>query len=332
MDYQLDSLECDEEQTDCVFSPPPASSDTPFLEASVQKGPDQMVEVFRIRERKELEIIMVVDSSGSMSDNLKELGGNMTAVLSHIQDKQWRMGFITADHGDHNSGPPTHDRWEDYKGSYPRFGKFMRLERAGTVLDRFILDHNTPEYEGIFRDTLTRGYSDCDKPPYCQGSNEQPLRALKALFSRYKTDKLQQTFFRPDTDTVVLIVTDEDERKLDSQSATTAEEVIKTYNKVFAGKRKRLFGFSISIQDERCYEEEKQGSLFSPSTGATYGHIVSRLAELTGGTNGSLCAKDYSPVLRDISRLTRSLVNSLTLQKIFYIPQSVRVTLDPPSA
>ena len=334
IDYQLDSViseECGENQELCATDGGQGKSD-PFFQASRESGPGHLTEYFEISQRNNLEILIVVDASDSMDDNLKETGENMKGLLSHIQDKNWRIAFITADHGDHSmeldSRKHTSERWESYQGKFPRFGKLMNLENSGEVLNQFILKRDTPEYERIFKDTLTReNASDCSLPPYCHGINEQPLRSLKAAISRYRVNSSRQKkFFKPNTDTVVLIITDEDERRTDSRRATTAEEVIQTYNKVFAGQKKRLFGFSISIQDKKCYDDEK--GLFSIS-GADYGRIVSRLAELTGGRNISLCAEDYGEALAGASKLTRSLVQSITLQKLFYIPNTVRVSLFP---
>ena len=325
IDYKYDSIspECKEDPAHCK-----TADDTPFLQARYEDKPGYLTEYFKISSRNELEILLIVDASDSMSDNLQETGKNMKSFLSYIQDKNWRMAFTTADHGDHNDDSNTAERWEDYQEMAPRFGKLMKLEKNGEILNQFILDRHTSEYEQIFKDTLTRGYSECALPPYCHGHNEQSLRALKAAISRYRTDSQNKQFFQPNTDTVVLIITDEDERRNDSKNATTAEEVIQTYDTIFAGQKKRLFGFSISIQDEECYKAESSGFLFS--SGADYGRIIGRLAELTGGRNVSLCSKDYGSSLADISQITRSLVESLVLQKIFYIPETVKITLSPP--
>lgn len=327
IDYKFDSIiseECGENRELCATGNKEGENN-PFFQASKENKPGHLTEYFEISNRNNLEILLVIDASDSMDDNLRETGKNMEALLSYIQDKNWRIAFITADHGDHNTNKISSEQWKDYNGSLPRFGKLMNLEKNGVILNQFILSHDMEEYEQIFKDTITReNSSDCKHPPYCHGVNEQPLRSLKAAISRYQTNSKHKQFFQPNTDTVVLIITDEDERRPDSHNATTAEQVIQTYNKVFAGQKKRLFGFSISIQDKECYEDEK--GWFS---GADYGRIVSRLAELTGGRNISLCSSDYGRELKDISKITRSLVQSLTLQKIFYIPDTVQVSLSP---
>ena len=263
IDYQFNSIskECGKDQAGCISN----VDGTPFLQAIRENKPGYLTEFFKISERNKLEILFVVDVSGSMDDNLEEIGEHMQPLLSDIQDKNWRMAFTTADHGDHSKSKITSERWEDYEGALPKFGKLMKLEKRGKVLNQFILDRHTSEHEQVFRDTLTRQQSsDCELPPYCQGDNEQPLRSLKAAISRYEVNPENKDFFQPNADTVVVVVTDEDERRNDSRNATTAEEVIQTYERIFKGQKKRLFGFSVSIQKEKCYKTEKAGFSVPP--------------------------------------------------------------------
>ena len=289
-----------------------------------------LTEYFKIARRDDLEIILVVDASSSMDDDLQAIGSNMVALLSHVKEKKWRMVFITADHGDQNKNHPEQsERWQDWHGATPRFGQFMPLEIKGSIGNKRILDKKDSSYEKIFRDTLTRDSSDgCSLPPFCQGYNEQPLRALKAAIQRVETGGVYKKFFKPDTDTVVIIITDEDERRHDSLGATTATEVLQTYSRQFKGQKKRLFGFSISVQDDTCFEQEEHRGWFT-TTATTYGRMVGRLADITGGSNISLCDKNYSLSLHDISERTRRLMHSVTLREMFYIPETVKVSLQP---
>lgn len=306
---------------------PPSS---PFSRKSRKTQDGFLEEHFTIEDRKDLEILIVVDTSTSMDKNLKKMGANMASLLSHIRDKKWRMAFTSADHGDHFR-KQTSPRWREYKGDFPKYGKFMFLELNRKLLKPHqILYRDTSEYTRIFEDTLTRtSGSDCSLPPYCQPRNEQPLRSLKAAFLRGQTDEVHQKFFKENTDTVAIIITDEDERREDPDQATRAEEVIQVYQKVFKGQSKRLFGFSISVQDKACFEKESQPEWLIKTAGVAYGRIVGRLADLTGGRNVSLCSQDYGLALSSISEVTRSLMHSLTLKKLFYIPETVQVRLKP---
>lgn len=322
-DYQLHSCAGDSCQDEDSFS-----------EDQIEETEGDLTEHFKLTDRNQLEIILVIDASGSMDEDLRAIGSNMASLLTHIDEKEWRMAFITADHGDHDKNNPSEvERWQDYKGSLPRFGQFMPLEKQGRIGDQKILDKDTPNYIKIFRNTLIREYSDeCDLPPFCQGHNEQPLRALKAAIERVESDRVHQEFFQPNTDTIVIIITDEDERKHEPLYATKATEVLQAYTAQFKGQKKRLFGFSISIQDKECFEQERGSGLFFnwfDKSAADYGKIIARLADITGGSNISLCEKNYSVSLRDISERTKKLVHSVTLREMFYIPDTVEVELTP---
>ncbi len=304
---------------------------SPFLNSSRQdEESNTMTEYFNISERDQLEILLVLDASKSMDKNLKKLGANISSLLQHISDKDWRMAFITADHGDHRNVRFSADSWENYIGSEARFGRFMNLEKDGVILDQMILTRNDSDYQNIFEDTLTRKKSShCSLPPYCQGKTEQPLRALKSALHRYQANEEEVVnFFQDNVDTVAIIITDEDERTGDAENATTAEQVIQEYNNIFSNRKKRLFGFSISIQTKDCYKKERS-QVFGFGSTAAYGRIVGRLAELTDGENVSLCENDYGHSLENISHITRKLVHSLVLQKVFYVPDTVEVSFFP---
>jgi len=300
---------------------------SPLLSSSRQNEESGFItEYFNISDRNQLEILLVLDASKSMDKNLKKLGANISPLLQHVSDKSWRMAFLSADHGDHINVRSSSDRWQNYIGSEAKFGRFMNLERDETILDQVILTGDDPDYRNIFEDTITRKNPRlCHFPPYCHGNTEQPLRSLKATIQRYQAgEEPYVDFFQNNVDTIAIIITDEDERMGDTDNATTAEEVIKEYQNVFANKKKRLFGFSISIQNKACYKKET-GFLKV----AAYAHIVGRFPELTNGKNVSLCEEDYKNSLEEISHITRKLVHSLVLQKIFYIPDTVEVSLFP---
>ena len=306
---------------DARFCEGESNSPPPFWSGKTEDTPGHVTEFFNITGRQKIEILMVVDSSNSMSDNLAQIGQNLKPLLSRLQDKDFKIAFTTADHGDHELLQGAQS-WMDYNGDRPFFGKFMKLEKKGKAVDQFILTQNDPDYENIFSATLSP--NGCDMPPYCIGKHEQPLRALKAAFERYETDAPQQSFFEESVDTVVFVITDEDERAGDRKTATKAQEVIRTFYQVFKGMRKRLFVFSVSIQDETCLKQET--GFF---TSVDYAYIVGELVRITGGKNISLCSKNYGQELENVSQIARSLTQSLLLEKIFYIPHTVKISFFP---
>ena len=283
-------------------------------------------ESFEITEVKtKIDILFVLDVSRSMRENLSKLGESMDSLLSRIRNFDWQMAFTTADHGDHMrvEGRVGEERWRDYKGSLPHFGRFMKLENHGNVLEQQILDKKTPSYNRIFRDTLTLNSTrNCNDglPPYCQGGHEQPLRSLKAALERDEN----RGFFRKDADFIAIVITNEDERIEDPKRATTAQEVRDVFYSIHENRNKDFYGFGIIVESEDCYSRNNNGS-----TKGEYSKRVSELAEMTRGRNVSICQSDYGIALRGISSLIRE--RSFDRIQLREIPQedSVQVLLSP---
>ena len=268
----------------------------------------------------EMDIIFILDVSSSMKKNLEKLGSAMQPFLSHIEDFKWKMGFTTADHGDHvrRNGKVGEEKASRYSGDSPHFGRLMQLEYRGSLLNDTILDKKSDFLTGIFYDTLTiNNNNSCTLAPFCQGDHEQPLRSLKSSFEINDN----KNFFTSDH-VVSIVITNEDERDEDKENATTAEDVVDSFNSEFPGKS--LYGFGILIQDESCYKSQKRKSKVA------YGKYVQELANLTQGKNISICEKDYSHSLSDISQTIRQRIlgNHVSL-KSFPQKGSVQVQIAP---
>ena len=280
------------------------------------------VETFNMEASEiEVNIIFVLDVSTSMKKNLEKLGSSMRSFLSHIKDFKWSMSFTTADHGDHvrRSGRVSEQDADDYSGDHPHFGRLMQLEYRGKLIPDTILHKNNEFLDALFYDTLTLNRENtCSLPPFCQGDHEQPLRSLKAAIEIREN----QDFFTSDN-VVAMIITNEDERDEDKSKATTAKEVLQSFNSNFPDKN--LYGFGISIQDESCYKSQKSKSKVA------YGDYVQELAQITQGYNVSICESDYGPSLADISRIIRSRIlgNQVSLKS--GVPQkgSVEIEINP---
>ena len=282
---------------------------------------ERKVETFQVQglENKFVNFIFVLDVSPSMTDDLARLGQAFEPLISQIKGINWQMFFTTADHGDHTliteiiyygENPSMgehivqHQKWQDYQGDQPYFGRLMYLEYQGKKQSQKQLNAKTPDYTNVFKDTLTRGLDeDCSLAPYCQGSMEQPLRALNSSL-----EQLAQNGSLATGDIVSFIITDEDERVEDQAHATTAEEVLQNFKKLFP--EKSFHAFSLLIQDEECLAQQRK---HSPQS--VYGKKISKLAEMTQGKNISLCESNYGPPLEELSVLLRGLIESLKLKE-----------------
>ena len=330
---------------------PPANTTKSLT--GLSKKPEPPVEyrreytlTLKAKERKAVDILADLDSSGSMDHHLGKLGGRVSSLLDFISDYDWQMGFITADHGDHkitkkanrdiiSSLPDSlpEDRWQDHvKDPKASFGKLMPLELAVQltskswkfqIFNQRILTPETSDYKNIFLSTVSHlPIKDCDKPPFCQRGLEQPLRSLKSAMERVTVDNGE--LFRPDTDFVSLIIANEEERAEDSGRATSAQDVVDTFNALLKPMGKRFFAFNILILDEECREqEEDRGG--SKTLTASIGVEIAKLADLTGGKNISICAEDYGPALKKISEIIEVLVEqSVDIEEPF-VPESLKV-------
>ena len=291
-------------------------------EVCVQKK----TQMFRVAGLKDhpVDFIFVLDVSDSMQDDLARIGKAFVPLISQIQETDWHILFTTADHGDHHFSESketgkktfTNQQWRDYTGDKPYFGQFMPLEHQGSLLLEKQLSKAVPQYQEVFRDTLTRNFEDsCHLPPFCQEGMEQPLRALNASIERLADSP---SLLHSSGDIIAFLVTDEDERVEDAESADTAESVVQNVQQFFPGRS--FHAFTMVIQDEACLLRQKQYA-----KGSQYGTKVSAIAELTQGQSLSLCEEDYRVAFAEMSSLLRSLIEKITLKEKPVLPKTMQV-------
>ncbi len=270
--------------------------------------------------------LFVLDVSDSMKDDLVRVGDSFEPLMSQIEETKWRMFFTTADHGDHdfikdsstNEPVFTQQNWQDYKGDKPYFGRFMKLEKDGKLLEHIQLNKKIPDYSEVFKQTLTWKRSDnrCQLAPFCQGALEQPLRALNSSLERLSQEP--SLLDSSHGDVIAFLITDEDERVEDSKNATTAQQVVDRFHALFP--KRDFHAFTMVIQDENCLLNQKQ---YSPKV--TFGKKVSELVHLTRGKSLSLCSSDYQSAFEEVSYLLRTLIEEFSLEEVPISPQHVKV-------
>ena len=303
-------------QSDAFLSANKASTSynesTGGLNPSSNKAFPWFREDFTLEAEKSLvDILIIADTSRSMSHRLSELGHSLSDLLSVIHDYDWQIGITSADHGDHKNPKSMQESWKDnIQKPHGRFGGLMNLENERRILKAKILTNKTPNYENVFLHSLSHHPErSCNRPPFCHPRLEQPLRALKSAMERASLDN--KSFFRPQADFVSLIISNEEERAEDKKRATKARHVLKSFDKTFSHLDKKFIAFNIIILDEDCLRKEK-----SNSPVAQKAPFIAELATMTGGYNISICSKDYGRVLRQLSEyIKNSLENSILLEK-----------------
>ena len=250
------------------------------------------------------DVVMIVDSSPSMLHFLRKVPKTFSGFIPALQPLDWKMMFTNGDHG-----------W------FSRKGKAMSLEDDGRLLwkDRY-LSKSMPDYVSIFMDTLRvhdhyeyfdqRGdqpVASNQLPPYSQFRNEEPLKALKASFTK------NLDFHRPDADVVVgIIFSDSDEGEhTKAEKRVKVEEVKQAFESQFGHNGKKLLVYSIIMiptEDAECVEKYRRKGLLGGYGGeGLFGVELARMAEETGGKNFSLCDENYIPLARQIVSDVQSL-------------------------
>ena len=234
--------------------------------------------------QKSLDILFVVDNSGSMAEEQTEMGQKIESFLQTLSNVDWRIGITTTDVSE---------------GAYGLKGELLLWE--GTGLQH--LSSGVPDFMTVFQNTVVREETiNCG--PVCPSGDEQPLAAIMMAIDKRNNENMG--FFRQGADLAVVILSDEDEMSDGPAHATKPEDVVAKVSDVW-GDEKRLFAFAMVIPpgDLACYNVQNgEGQ---------YGTHAAGLAVLTGGMVGSICSSDFAPVLGQIGTKTVSLLEFVQL-------------------
>jgi hypothetical protein len=265
--------------SDVHFQPAPGA---PIIFSSGTAVTDTFTQGYVV---KKLDILFVVDNSGSMADEQKLLGARIDSFISTLYDVDWQIGVTTTDVSD---------------GTYGLKGSLLPLSGASG----YILTPKTPNLMQVFNDTVVRKETyDCGND--CPSGDEQPLHAtIEAI---QKRDTVNKGFFRPGAELGLLVLSDEDEMSTGPSNATQPADVLKAVQDAWADTKRLLtYGMVIKPNDSSC--------LNSQTNGGHYGTLVSALASMTNGLVGSICESDYAPTLGIIGDSARKLLQYVELR------------------
>ncbi len=224
-----------------------------------------------------LDIVIVVDNSGSMKFILRTIGRKMQTFVETLSLFDYRIGFLNA---------------EVYSDQDKRL---MNLEYRGRIITQY--NFLKPEMDSrIFIDTLVRGKKDkCDKPPYCGKRKERPLGAFLA----YLNSPYREELIREDSSVglaVILITDNEENHSSRDEPAVTSKEILNAVHNDYSNKIFRAY--TLTILDENCQQEIRSRQwLFREGHFAPF---VTALAEQTDGRSFSLCLPSYQSAAEQI--------------------------------
>lgn len=240
-----------------------------------------LVQDVLVNDYKKVDVLFVIDNSGSMAYEQKSMAQRTSNFLSVLHGLDWQIAVTTTDPrnvalGDGNlipiTGLPV--------GSYVLNSQAISESSAQTLLSNTLQRKETGS--GI----------------------EQGVNAVYRMIEKYNAGSAAiRSFLRSGAQLAVVLISDEDE------SANTVKndpnKLIELIHNMFDGQKRFSFHSIITRPgDSACLK----------SGGATFGERYNTLSQLTGGLVGSVCEMDYSAQVNGIAQGVRDLLKTLTLQ------------------
>jgi hypothetical protein len=238
-----------------------------------------LVKSMRVIQNQKVDILFVIDNSGSMEYEQKSMASRVRNFLDVVHGLDWQIGITTTD-------PRNSVNWGD--------GQLVALKG---LKNKFILNSAMSESESrsILSNTLQRGET---------GSGlEQGILATYRMLERSQVStSINAQLIREGAHFAVVLISDEDEsaNELRNDPNNLVKFIQETY------KEQKNFSFHSIIArpgDKACLS----------SHGAREGIRFETMAKLTGGMVGDVCATDYAEQMKGVAEGVRRTLKSITL-------------------
>lgn len=269
------------------------NSSTKSVKWSVVSTTRRLSQGIRVNNYKKVDILIIIDNSGSMEYEQQSMAQRTSNLLSVIAGLDYQIAVTTTDPRDIALGD----------------GRFIPISGAN---GQTILDTSTPIAVAQQRLSATL------QRPETGSGDEQAIRSTYRVLERYNAnDSKARAFFREGAQFAALVISDEDESE--NGTKNDPQNLLSLIGSTFRGQK--TFGFHSIIT--------KPGDSACRSTyGYTYGERYAALSKLTGGVIGSVCERDYSTQITGIAQGIRDLLKTMTLQCAPLADRAITVTLN----
>lgn len=245
---------------------------------SVVNSTKKVTQVVEIKDSRKVDILIVIDNSGSMSYEQKSMANRVSNMLSILNGLDWQIAVTTTD--------PRNIALGD--------GRLIPMHGMGGQL---ILDSsvNINNAQVVLGKTLQR-------PEVGSGTEQSIYTTYRFIERSLGSNPEYRRFFRDGANFATLVISDEDESangpKNDPQnlmrfiSTTFNEQKVFTWHSIIT-----------KPGDKACKNTH----------GAVYGERLFRTSELTGGLVGSVCESDYAQQVMGITNGIRNMNKSFSL-------------------
>lgn len=246
-----------------------------FVVSSMYK---QMVNNVRVNEYKKVDILFVIDNSGSMEYEQKSMASRVRNFLDVVKGLDWQIAVTTTD--------PVHKTLGD--------GRLVPLySKPG----QYILNSsmNDTEARNILSSTLQRNETG-------SGSEQGIYAAYRAIERSLSSTGGNANFIRQDSQLAVVVISDEDESA--NGAKNDPANFIKFVQDQFGSQKSMSFHSIIARpNDTACLKGE----------GYSAGYRYEQISKMTGGVIGDVCAVDYAAQVQGIAEGVRKTLKSITL-------------------
>lgn len=240
-----------------------------------------------VNKDRAVDILFVVDNSGSMAFERSGLAQRIDGMLSKIAGLDWQIAVTSTDSTSNNA-----------------VSNGQLIEMIG-MPGVHILDSkmNLANAQSVFGNTVQN---------FASGSgNEEGIYSAKRVIDRWIANQaVHRSFLRDDADLSIVVLTDEDEASTGSNIRITPQGFVDFVKTTFQGQKNMVFHSIITRPgDQACLNGE----------GESYGNTYDQLSRLTGygevggAIIGSVCATNYTDQLADIGQSVKDLQNSISL-------------------
>lgn len=253
---------------------------------------DEQTDVFEQSTAREVDVLFLIDPSGSMGAERQNVADNLTRFLATAEILETEFQIAVA-----------HLSYDDLDVNGTAYAQGQMLG------DPAILTPETPDVLATFQDRVLLAQG---------GGDEAGLAAMHRALSTPLSDGPNAGFLRADADLEIIIVSDEE----DQSPAPPAFYV--DFVRSLKGFRADNVRVSVIVgADEDGTPDRCSSGNGSADAGRRYGVV----ADATGGAIGSICAADFGPYLEEVGSRAFGLRDTFQLSRQAE-PDSILVTVD----
>ncbi len=253
-------------------------SSSKSISFSVTSMYKNMAHNVKVNEYNKVDILFVIDNSGSMEYEQKSMASRVRNFLDVVKGLNWQIAITTTD--------PSNKTYGD--------GRLVTMKGLSST---YILNSSMDDATArtVLSNTLQRTETG-------SGSEQGIYAAYRAVERSVESAGGNTNFIRSDAQIAVVLISDEDE-SADGVKNDPAN-FVKYIQTQFGGQKAMNFHSIITRPDDKaCLDGE----------GYSYGHRFAAMANLTGGVIGDVCASDYAAQVQGIAEGVRKTLKSITL-------------------